>query len=224
MLFNYQIFLFNFRKAISKKQGLICLGILVLFIILSIRVYIQDDLVIDQILIQVPHQIFPDSWDNFFRVAYWVTGIKVTAVMVVLTLGFLIWKRYWIEAQVVAISALGILILVDKILKPLIARSRPPDRLVEVVGRTFPSGHATGNFLFYFLLAYLLAERYPKWTFYIYGVATLLVLLIGWSSIYLRCHWPSDILAGYGLGYICLTMSLAGLKIARSKHHQTLEH
>lgn len=217
MSFDFKDFLIHFRKAIPRKQGLICLAILVSFILLSIRVHIQEELLIDQVLIQVPHQIFPNSWDQVFKVAYALTGIKATAVIVALMLVFLAWKRYWIEAQVVAFSALGVLILVDQILKPLIARSRPPDRLVEVVGRTFPSGHATGNFLFYFLLAYLLAERYPKWTPYIYGVATFLVLLIGWSSVYLRCHWPSDIIAGYGLGYLCLTVSLAALKIARAK-------
>ena len=193
------------------------MAILASFTLLSIRVHVQEELFLDQVLIQVPHQIFPDSWDQVFKVTYTLTGIKVTAVIVALTLVFFAWKRYWIEAQVVAFSALGVLILVDRILKPLIARSRPPDRLVEVVGRTFPSGHATGNFLFYFLLAYLLAEQYPKWTLYFYGVATLWVLLIGWSSVYLRCHWPSDIIAGYGLGYLCLTVSLAALKIARAK-------
>lgn len=220
MPFDFKDFLFNFRKVIPKKQRLICLGILISFILLSIHVYFQEDLLIDQILIQVPHQIFPDRWDTVFRVAYRLTGIKVTALVVTLTLGILIWRCYWIEAQVVAVSALGVLILVDQILKPLIARNRPPDRLVEVVGRTFPSGHATGNFLLYFLLSYLLAQRYPKWTVYIYGVATGLVLLIGWSSVYLRCHWPSDIVAGYGLGYLCLTLSLAALQIARSKQRQ----
>lgn len=205
----------SFKKAISQQQLWICLGILVPFILLSIRFHFQEDLLLDQILIQVPHQIFPRSWDDIFRFFYLLTGVKGTAVIIAITLGFLVWKRCWIEAKVLAFSTLGILILVDDILKPLISRSRPPDRLVESVGRTFPSGHATGNVLFYFFMAYLLAERYPKWTPYIYGLATLWVLIIGFSSVYLRCHWPSDILAGYGLGYISLTFSLAWLKISR---------
>ncbi|HEY9864680.1 MAG TPA: phosphatase PAP2 family protein [Candidatus Obscuribacterales bacterium] len=204
-----------FKKAIPQRQQWICLAILCAFILFSIRFLVNDNLSLDQILIQVPHQIFPDSWDNFFRVFYLLTGVKGTAILVALTLGFLVWKRYWIEARVLAFSTLGILILVDRILKPMIERSRPLDRLVRCVGRSFPSGHATGNILFYFFIAYLLAERYPKATPYIYGFATIWLLIIGFSSVYLRCHWPSDILAGYGLGYICLTISLAWLKISR---------
>ncbi|CAD5946638.1 Phosphatidylglycerophosphatase B [Planktothrix tepida] len=208
----------SFKKAISQQQAWICLVILVPFILLSVRFNVHEDLLLDQILIQVPHQIFPQSWDAIFRFFYLLTGVKGTAVIIALTLGLLVWKRYWIEAKVLAFSTLGILIVVDDILKPLISRSRPPDRLVESVGRSFPSGHATGNVLFYFFMAYLLAERYPKLTPYIYGFATLWVLIIGFSSVYLRCHWPSDILAGYGLGYISLTLSLAWLKIARENH------
>jgi undecaprenyl-diphosphatase len=211
----------SLKKAIPKQQFLICLGILVSLILLSIQVYLQDDLLLDQILIQVPHQIFPASWDNFFRFFYLLTGVKGTAVIIALTLGFLVWKRHWIEAEVLGVSTLGILILVDRILKPMIDRSRPLDRLVKSVGRSFPSGHATGNILFYFFMAYLLAERYPKSTPYIYGFATIWLIIIGFSSVYLRCHWPSDILAGYGLGYICLTISLAWLKISRE--HQKVK-
>ncbi|WP_051319662.1 MULTISPECIES: phosphatase PAP2 family protein [Planktothrix] len=207
--------LIAFKKAIPQRQLWICLAILCAFILLSIRVSVNENLALDQILIQVPHQIFPRSWDDFFRFLYLLTGVKGTAVIVALTLVFLAWKRYWIEAKVLAFSTLGILILVDRILKPMIERSRPLDRLVKSVGRSFPSGHATGNILFYFLIAYLLAERYPKSTPYIYGFATIWLLIIGFSSVYLRCHWPSDILAGYGLGYICLTISLAWLKVSR---------
>ncbi|CAD5935446.1 phosphatase PAP2 family protein [Planktothrix agardhii] len=207
--------LIAFKKAIPQRQLWICLAILCAFILLSIRVSVNENLALDQILIQVPHQIFPRSWDDFFRFLYLLTGVKGTAVIVALTLVFLAWKRYWIEAKVLAFSTLGILILVDRILKPMIERSRPLDRLVKSVGRSFPSGHATGNILFYFFVAYLLAERYPKATPYIYGFATIWLLIIGFSSVYLRCHWPSDILAGYGLGYICLTISLAWLKVSR---------
>ena len=112
--------LISFKKAIPKRQLWICLAILCSFILLAIRVSVNENLVLDQILIQVPHQIFPNSWDDFFRFFYLLTGVKGTAVIIVLTLGFLVWKRYLIEAKVLAFSTLGILILVDRILKPMI--------------------------------------------------------------------------------------------------------
>jgi undecaprenyl-diphosphatase len=205
------------KSLLTRRQILINLIILTAFTILAIRVNINDRLPLDEILIKVPHQIFPASWDGIFKVIYFGTGVKVTAVIVACTLIFLAWKRYWLEAKVLAFSTLGILILVDQILKPIISRSRPDDRLVHVVGRSFPSGHATGNILFYYFVAYLLAERFPHLTIYIYGLATALLILIGFSSVYLRVHWPADIVAGYGLGYVCLTISLGILEILRGK-------
>ncbi|MGL6284176.1 MAG: phosphatase PAP2 family protein [Microcoleaceae cyanobacterium] len=207
------------RSLLTRRQLLINLIILTAFTLLAIRVNINDRLSLDEILIKVPHQIFPTSWDPIFKVIYFGTGVKVTAVIVACTLIFLAWKRYWLEAKVLAFSTLGILILVDQILKPMISRSRPSDRLVHVVGRSFPSGHATGNILFYYFVAYLLAERFPKFTIYIYGLATTLLILIGFSSVYLRVHWPADIVAGYALGYVCLTISLGILEMLRRKSH-----
>lgn len=207
------------KSIITRRQLLINLVILIAFTLLAIRVNIDDRLPLDEILIQVPHQIFSSNWDPIFKVIYFGTGVKVTAVIVACTLIFLAWKRYWLEAKVLAFSTLGILILVDQILKPMISRSRPGDRLVHVVGRSFPSGHATGNILFYYFVAYLLAESFPKFTIYIYGLATTLLILIGFSSVYLRVHWPADIVAGYGLGYVCLTISLGILEMLRTKNH-----
>jgi membrane-associated phospholipid phosphatase len=207
------------KSVLTRRQLLINLVILTAFTLLAIRVNINDRLPLDEILVKVPHQIFSSHWDPIFRVIYFGTGVKVTAVIVACTLIFLAWKRYWLEAKVLAFSTLGILILVDQIMKPIISRSRPSDRLVHVVGRSFPSGHATGNILFYYFVAYLLAERFPQLTIYIYSLATTLLILIGFSSVYLRVHWPADIVAGYGLGYVCLTISLGVLEMLRRKNY-----
>jgi undecaprenyl-diphosphatase len=127
----------------------------------------------------------------------------------------LIRQRYWSEVKALVFATLGILLLVDKVLKPFFARDRPPKpRLVsDLSPDSFPSGHAAGNLVFYFYLSFIIAARYPHLTKYVYGVATCLVLLIGFSSVYVKAHWTTDILGGYVFGYCWLLISLNLLKL-----------
>jgi undecaprenyl-diphosphatase len=159
--------------------------------------------------------------EQFFYVArgfYFVGEAEVAVFIVLLSLGILCWKRYWLEAQVVAASSLGVLLLIDKLLKPLFYRRRPPEKLVYVDGRSFPSGHATGNLLLYLLLAYILSARFPKYKFHFYSSAIALTLLIGLSSMYLRTHWLTDILGGYSLAFVLLTLAIGALKFSDPKY------
>ena len=155
----------------------------------------------------------------FFITIYQISGAYITGFIVFIALAILIRKRYWQEAKILAFSTLGILILVDEILKPFFDRRRPPQpRLVKDLSReSFPSGHAAGNLVFYFYLSFILAVRYPNLAKYIYGLATILVLLIGFSSIYTNAHWATDVLAGYAFGYLWLLVSLTILKLCSPK-------
>jgi undecaprenyl-diphosphatase len=93
-------------------------------------------------------------------------------------------------------------------LKAVLHRSRPHDLLVTTLGfrsYSFPSGHAFGTVIFYGLFAYLdyqyLAGPY-NWL-----IAVLLGLLIGFigiSRVYLKAHYPSDVLGGWLLGGLSL--------------------
>ncbi|MGL5872485.1 MAG: phosphatase PAP2 family protein [Xenococcaceae cyanobacterium] len=153
------------------------------------------------------------------RAFYFIGDEYFAATVVFVSIVILYWRKYYPEANVLGFSALGILILIDRILKPLIARRRPDEKLVDVTGRSFPSGHAAGNFILYFYLAYLLAEQFPHLTKYIYGATTIFLILMGFSVVYLRVHWPTDIIGSYLVGYIWLTISLTLLKFARKKQN-----
>ena len=88
------------------------------------------------------------------------------------------------------------------ILKYGIGRSRPRAGDIEYkplfsvndsAYRSFPSGHTTTAFA----LATTIANHYPDYKWYSYGLATL----VGISRIYEEAHWASDVVAGAGLGY-----------------------
>jgi undecaprenyl-diphosphatase len=153
--------------------------------------------------------------DFIFTNVYRISNTYVTGAIVLVALITLIRQRYWSEVKALVFATLGILLLVDKVLKPFFDRDRPPKpRLVsDLSPDSFPSGHAAGNLVFYFYISFIIAARYPHLTKYVYGVATCLVLLIGFSSVYVKAHWTTDVLGGYVFGYCWLLISLNLLKL-----------
>jgi undecaprenyl-diphosphatase len=194
----------------------LCLSI---FVWLSWQV-IQENLnEWDESFLQLIHRILPSSFIYVAKPFYFIGEAEVAVFLVLFSLAILGWRRLWLEAQMLATSCLTVLLLVDKVLKPLFGRSRPLDRLVENVhGKSFPSGHASGNLLLYFLLIYILSVRFPQHQVKLYVLATMILLLMGLSSVYLRVHWATDILAGYCLGYILFTLSVIFCRITDKKY------
>lgn len=116
-------------------------------------------------------------------------------------------KWYSIKIPVVAIGGVSIMF----ILKQFFNRQRPLTPLLEPVqGLSFPSGHALMSMSFYGLLIFIVWEhiknRTLKWTLTI--LLLLFIVLIGFSRIYLRLHYFSDVIAGFAGGIIWLTLSI----------------
>ncbi|MFS6827768.1 phosphatase PAP2 family protein [Cyanobium sp. ATX-6F1] len=143
---------------------------------------------------------------------YKVSGIQFTAVLVTAALIYLGWKRWWNELRWLVVGTGGILLIVDRWLKPLFDRHRPEDKLVQAFGRSFPSGHAAGAVVFYFLMCAILVARYPQLRRPLYLGSALWVAVIWLSTLYCRVHWPTDIVAGACVGFIWLSLCSVSLR------------
>lgn len=89
-------------------------------------------------------------------------------------------------------------------MKIFFARPRPPYPLLyKEESFSFPSGHSTFSFIFYGTLAYLiwLTDLSKVWKLIAMTFLISLSFTIGFSRIYLRVHYPSDVLGGFCLGY-----------------------
>src|SRR4029078_5027120 len=86
---------------------------------------------------------------------------------------------------------------------------------------SFPSGHAMFGFCFFTALAALLSPRLEResrrtalWIF-----AVIASFLVGLSRVYLGVHYPSDVVAGWGAGFVWVVIVAFGDRIAhRIKH------
>jgi membrane-associated phospholipid phosphatase len=97
------------------------------------------------------------------------------------------------------------------LLKFIFSRPRPLIPLLEPArGFSFPSGHAMMSFSFYGLLIYLVyvgvKNPYLKWL--LMSFLLILIFLIGFSRVYLRVHYASDVIAGFAAGFIWIVLSL----------------
>ncbi|MEB3309252.1 MAG: phosphatase PAP2 family protein [Snowella sp.] len=161
--------------------------------------------------------IYPYENSGLDQFMLFITRFGNPEVMIpiaILSLGLLWWKNNQLEAKIFVIGCLGATIL-NLGLKLMFERSRPAlwKQLITETSFSFPSGHALGSLFFYGFLAYLLAQKYPQLRLTIYSLTTLFITTIGLSRLYLGVHWPSDVLAGYGISIIWLTTCITMLKL-----------
>jgi undecaprenyl-diphosphatase len=125
---------------------------------------------------------------------YWVVVPLLAIAMIVFYL-----KGWKLSAALLFVSTAGGIVLTT-VLKAVFQRARPElfDSGYTASFYSFPSGHATIAVGFYGMLALILAYQIQtpvRWLVAVGGL--LLVLLIGFSRLYLGVHYPTDVLAGY---------------------------
>jgi membrane-associated phospholipid phosphatase len=99
--------------------------------------------------------------------------------------------------------------LVTVAAKGLVNRPRPSTRLVAAASSSFPSGHALeATAALLALLAFLLPMMSRAIGRVAAAVAALSLLLVGAARVALNVHYPSDVLAGWSLGYLYFLLCL----------------
>jgi len=132
-------------------------------------------------------------------------GLAVMGPIALVGLAFLIAQRRRADAAwlflTIAIGRLGI-----EGLKLVVTRPRPPaeDWLERVSSWSFPSSHSAGTMMTCVALALLFGRGDGAIL-----VALLAALFVGWTRIALGVHWPSDVMAGWGIGLIWMGLALS---------------
>jgi len=208
--------------SLIKTIGLVRLIIysltLLIITLLFEQVLQQKSFNFDQSLLIKIHA-FSDPHLDAIMVAITHLG-NPTSIVIVFTLSFLLllWHKDYLEAKILIVASLGAFFL-NVGLKLFFTKNRPQlwDQLIIEKSFSFPSGHAIGSMVLYGFLGYLLANHYPKLTILIYSLTTILILSIGFSRLYLGVHWPTDIIAGYAIGFLWLEACLTTLKLQKNK-------
>ena len=93
--------------------------------------------------------------------------------------------------------------VVIEVAKRIADRPRPDTAMVEAWSTSFPSGHALGVLVSVLaLLTVLLPMVDPRWRRPLMVAGAVIVVAIGCGRVVLNVHHPSDVLAGWALGYL----------------------
>ena len=130
-----------------------------------------------------------------------LAGNALLLAGVCLVVGALLLRRRSVnEALLLAFAAVGIE-LINAAAKLAFHRPRPELAFAHLDTYSFPSGHAAASLAIYGTLAFVAGGRLRRRSRVLVAVATgTLVVLIGFSRLYLGAHYLSDVLAGLFLG------------------------
>jgi len=148
-------------------------------------------------------QGFRTPWlDLFFQA---VTNLG-TVYFYIVFIGGLYWavNRAWgLSLGYVLVSCY---LYTNDLLKEVVGIPRPTPEQVAVLAHeaspSFPSGHAQGSTAIW---GYLASRLGRPWA---WGVAALVVFLVGLSRVYLGVHYPQDVVGGILLGAASLALFL----------------
>lgn len=103
------------------------------------------------------------------------------------------------------------------LIKNLVKSPRPWGIVNQLTSFSMPSGHTTVATMFYFALAYFVTQSLTTKRKFPYILATLIVLAVSSSRIYLGAHWFTDVLGGWLLGTLVLLTVIISYQRVKEK-------
>lgn len=181
---------------------LFCVLSLAIFVWLSKEILEKDTTLLDH---GISVLVYGLRTPFLTQVMLWVTafGSQIMLILAALVAVIFALKKHPKEALLFCV-AIGMGVVLNTAFKMMAQRPRPTlSPLVIEHSYSFPSGHAMNSFIFYALLSYFSYHFFRNKTVSIIVTVLcgLLILLIGFSRIYLGVHYFTDVLAGYIAGF-----------------------
>ena len=206
----------NWLKALGFPRLIFIITLMLILVWSGPNLAIPNSDSLDYFLLETIRRWIPDSLGPPLIFIYQLSGTEFTALLVISLLFYFIFKRFWADFICLFFGTAGILFIIDRILKPWFDRPRPDASSILLTGSSFPSGHAAGSMVFYFMSCTLLITHYPRLRQPLFVLSSLWVSLIWLSTLYCKAHWPSDVIAGASVGFVWLNICLAGLNVWKS--------
>jgi membrane protein DedA with SNARE-associated domain/membrane-associated phospholipid phosphatase len=204
-----------------SESGVLLVSAMVLIAAAWLFLGIVEDVVNGDPLVRLDRSIYDalqavrTAWGDGVMVAITELGSAYVMVPVIgiVALWLALTRRmrtlgYWVAAVVFA--SLSVLAL-----KYAVGRVRPVNDYAAIDAMSFPSGHAAVGMVVYGFLASLIGRGKPGWQKGVIGLtASVAILAVAFSRLYLGIHWFSDVAASLALGLAWISL----LTIAYAAH------
>lgn len=201
----------------NNKINFIIVNIcLLLIVFISFFVVVYDDLIVDKVVYNFLINNFSNSYMDSFMISITKLGNTKFVMLFTIIMFVLLWfKNKKKSLSLVFISSVAGVSFINQLLKVIVKRVRPDvNRLIEIGGYSFPSGHAMVSMVLYGLVAYIIYKmvKIKSLRNILISINLLVILLIGISRIYLGVHYFSDIVVGFLISIIFLIVVICFLE------------
>lgn len=190
-------------------KWIICFTCLIIFAILGILVKTKNDIYLDEV---VYNFISRHISDNLTYIIRNLTHFASSIIVILITICVIIFFKNRKYGLFMTLNLI-IITIFQYALKYLFARTRPVEiNLIEESGYSFPSGHSLTAMAFYGFIIYLVytSSLNKKSKSIFITLFSLLILVVGFSRIYLGVHFFTDVVGAFcfSLAFLIIYISI----------------
>lgn len=188
-------------------KWIVCIFSLITFILLAYLVKTNENIIIDKYFYEL---IMPIINNNLTSIVKVITFLGSAFTVILITIICLIVIK---NKKIGLFMALDLIIITcfQYLLKYTFLRNRPVDiNLIEETGYSFPSGHSLTAMAFYGFIIYIVNKYNLKHKKIYTLLLSILIIMIGFSRIYLGVHYPTDVFGGltFSLFYLIIFINV----------------
>ena len=192
-------------------KWILCFIFIIIFIFLGILVLTKNDIYLDSIAYNFISKYISNDLTHVIKYLTHLASFLLVVLITIFTFIFLKNKKYSIFLAL----DLTIITIFQFALKIIFARSRPVDiNIIEETGYSFPSGHSLTAMAFYGLIIYLIytSEMNKKSKSIFITLFSIIILVVGFSRIYLGVHFFTDVLGAFSFSLAFLIIYTSIIK------------
>lgn len=190
-----------------NKKYIISILSLIGFVTITILVLTSNVSGFDETIYNIVQSIRCPFLDTFMKTITFIGNTMPVIIILLILMMYLNNKNRFLLG-----TSMIMTLIINQTIKYTIKRPRPPvtERLISQGGYSYPSGHSMMALCLYGVLIYIVYKevKNKKIKCLLISLLSLMILLIGISRIYVRVHYPSDVLGGFLLTISILVINI----------------